>query len=404
MRRPEQIVRRLLATAAVLAMSTGGAVACAICLAAVNVSLGQRIDNADQVVLVARSAPDMPPEIAAILKGDAISGDIFAVGDGEDVPAPGSGQALVFVRDRLGQSWSVLGSVGLEQAAWITQFAATPEPPDFSHSAFPDMAWLQRLGLVMRERDNQDPFVSELVTGELMRAPYSALRAVGARHSAQDLLAQIDGDGPKARHAPFYAMLGAAGDADHAVLVEERLRSALQRSDTTDVAAMLAADLDLRGVERVDWVEENYLLDRARSIAEVEAAMTALHVHADIDRNVARAWIIAGVGKNYLPDRARTTADGEAASMALHGNSDMDLDIPRARIVGAFRRLIRERPPMAGFVARDLTEWEEWGATADYIALLASGSVTDPASEFAIRSYIGQSPDVAARSALELIQ
>ena len=59
---------------------------------------------------------------------------------------------------------------------------------------------------------------------------------------------------------------------------------------------------------------------------------------------------------------------------------------------------------MAGFVAPDLAEWEEWGATADYVALLASGAVTDPASEFAIRSYVGQSPDVAARSALELIQ
>ena len=167
MRRPKQIVRRLLAAAAVLAMSTGGAAACAICLAAVNVSLGQRIDNADQVVLVTRSAPDMPPEIAAVLKGDAIAGDPFAAVDGENLPAPGSGQALVFVRYGLGQNWSGLGSVGLDQAVWITQFAATPEPPDLSHAGFPHMAWLRRLGLVMRESDNRDPFVSELVTGEL---------------------------------------------------------------------------------------------------------------------------------------------------------------------------------------------------------------------------------------------
>lgn len=363
MQRPKQILRRFLAAAAVLAISTGGAVACAICLAALHVSLGQRIDNADEVVLVARSALDMPPEIAAVLKGDTIAGDPFAVVDGENLPAPGSGQALVLLRDRLGQSWSVLGSVGLDQAAWITQFAATPEPPDISHASTPHMAWLQRLGLVLTETDNQDAFVSELVTGELIRAPYSALRTVGAGQDAQALLAQIDGDGPKARHAPYYAMLGAAGDASHAALVEERLHSALQRGDTTDVAAMLAADLDLRGPQRVDWVEEIYLLDRARSIDEVEAAMMALHVHADIGS-----------------------------------------EIPRARIVETYRRLIRERSSMAGFVAPELAEWQEWGAAADYVALLASGAVTDPASEFAIRSYVEQSHDAAALTALGLIE
>lgn len=353
------MTRRLLAAASMLALSTGVATACAICLSAIDVTPGQRIDNADQVVLVSRTAADTPPEIAAVLKGDGITGDFSAALDGKDVPFQGSGQALVLIRDGLGQSWSVLGSVGIDQAAWITRFAATPRPPDLSHAALPHIAWLQRLGIVLKETDNPDPFVAEMVTGELLRAPYAALRVVGARQEAQILLAQIDGDSPPDRHAPYYAMLGAAGDADVAALIEARLDTARQRGDATDVAGLLAADLDLRGKARVDWVEETYLLDRARSLAEIEAAMKALHVHGDIDGEVSRA-----------------------------------------RVVSAYQRLIRERLAMAGFVAPELAEWREWDATADYVALLKSGAITDPASEFAIQTYVGQSPDAKAEPEL----
>lgn len=355
------MIRRLLAAGSLLALSAGAATACAICLSAIDITPGQRIDNADQVVLVSRSTPDMPPEVAAVLKGDGNTGDLSAALEGEDVPTQGSGQALVLLRDGLGQSWSVLGSVGLDQAEWITRFAATPQPPDLSHAAVPHIAWLQRLGVVLKETDNADPFVADLVTGELTRAPYAALRMVGSRQEAQALLAHIDGDSPPARHAPYYAMLGSAGDADDAALIEARLDTARQRGDATDVAGLLAADLDLRGAARVDWVEETYLLDRARSLAEIEAALKALHVHGDIDGEVTRA-----------------------------------------RIVAAYQRLIRERLAMAGFVAPELVEWQEWGATADYVALLKSGAITDPASEFAIQTYVEQSQD--AKAGLELSQ
>ena len=49
--------------------------------------------------------------------------------------------------------------------------------------------------------------------------------------------------------------------------------------------------------------------------------------------------------------------------------------------------------PMAG----DLRAWD---ATADYVALIEAGAVTDPAEEFAILAFLRQSPDPAAKAAL----
>ena len=80
--------------------------------------------------------------------------------------------------------------------------------------------------------------------------------------------------------------------------------------DATNLAAMIGADLELRGPSRVDWVEATYFADRSRTMPEIEAALLALNVHGDANRTV-----------------------------------------PRERVIQAYRAFIRERPPMAGFVA-----------------------------------------------------
>jgi hypothetical protein len=49
---------------------------------------------------------------------------------------------------------------------------------------------------------------------------------------------------------------------------------------------------------------------------------------------------------------------------------------------------IKERPPMAGFVALQLAEWQRWDAAPEYAALMKSNAALDPASEFAIVNYL----------------
>jgi hypothetical protein len=120
---------------------------------------------------------------------------------------------------------------------------------------------------------------------------------------------------------------------------------------------MLAADLELRGPSRIAWIEENYLLDHGRTLPEIEAALLALSVHGG--------------------------ANGA---------------VPRQQVVDAYRKFIRERQPMAGFVVAYLSDWKAWDAVPDYMDVLRSNAVKDPASQFAILVYLRDSPDAEARS------
>jgi hypothetical protein len=77
--------------------------------------------------------------------------------------------------------------------------------------------------------------------------------------------------------------------------------------------------------------------------------------------------------------------------------------VPRDRVIEAYRLFIRERKPMAGFVAQQLADWEHWDATAEYVALLKSDAVKDPASHFAVVNYLHRSPHDAAKAALQWV-
>ena len=51
---------------------------------------------------------------------------------------------------------------------------------------------------------------------------------------------------------------------------------------------MLAANLELRGPSRVDWIEQAYFADRTRTLPEIQAALLALGVHGDGNATVPR--------------------------------------------------------------------------------------------------------------------
>ena len=55
---------------------------------------------------------------------------------------------------------------------------------------------------------------------------------------------------------------------------------------------------------------------------------------------------------------------------------------------------------MAGFVATELENCEAWDATADYVDIIRSNEVKDPAGQFAILSYLKSSPLTVGQAAL----
>jgi hypothetical protein len=306
-----------------------------------------------------------------VVKGDAVVDAVAAEPIYRaDVAALRAGKQLLLLRNTLGQRWTNAGAIDPEYAGWLRQLAAAPavgaadprnawpvtaQPP----SGTTDAAWLQRVALAAPYLEDREPLAAEIAHGEVARAPYAAMRSLKSKLDAGTIAQWIDDPKLAARRATYTLLLGVAGGPDDAARLEQRIETARTSHDATNLSALLAADLELRGAARVRWIEQMYLGDRSRTLLEIEAALLALGVHGGANAAVSRE-----------------------------------------RVVQAYRLFMRERKPMAGFVAQELADWQIWDATGEYVALLKSDAVKDPASHFLIVGYLRRSPQAAAKAAL----
>lgn len=348
-----------------LVISTTSAVACPLCLEAARRSItdGLQIDMADRVVLAVPTAQHY--RIVDVIKGNGGAGDI--VTDpviGCDVAA--GGDPCLLVRDRHAPEWTSLGTIGAEYAGWLRQLAATllikgerPRPAwplNMQTSAgLSYSGWRKRVALILPSLENEDPLVARIAWGELARAPYVVMDVARSRVDATTVARWLDDPKLVSRHAAYTLLLGFVGRPEDADRLEQRLDAAWNSHDTTNLAAMIGADLELRGPSRVGWVEESYFADRTRTMPEIEAALLALNVHGDANGTV-----------------------------------------PRERVIQAYRAFIGERPPMAGFVAQQLADWGYWDSDTAYIELLKSNTITDPGSQFAVVNYLQRAASAKA--------
>jgi len=256
----------------------------------------------------------------------------------------------------------------VEYADWLRRLAATLETEgDRPRAIWPrnmqpssvlsDSGWRQRMTLVLPYLENSDTLVAQIAWGELARAPYTTMDIARSRIDATTIEGWLNDPKLVPRHAAYTLLLGFVGGPAEAARLEQRIEAAWVSHDVASLSAMIGANLELRGPSRVGWIEAKYFTDRTRTMPEIEAALLALNVHGDTDRTV-----------------------------------------PRGRVIEAYRMFIKERPPMAGFVAQQLADWDYWDAAIDYAALLASDAVKDPASHFAVVTYLQRA--AAAKAAL----
>src|SRR5262249_5175063 len=130
------------------------------------------------------------------------------------------------------------------------------------------------------------------------------------------------------RYAAYILVQGFVAGPTDAERLEDRMEAVWKSHDATNLGAMIAADLELRGPSRVAGVEAKYFADRTGPMRETEPALLALNAHGEANRPV-----------------------------------------PRARVIEAYRTFIKQRPPMAGFVAQQLADWDYWDAATEYVAL-----------------------------------
>jgi len=354
-------------------MSAAFAVACPLCYEAAQrtVTAGMQLDMADRVILAAMDPSLHRFRIVSVVKGkDAVDDLITApLTGGADALSAGTHDPLLLIYDPVDSQWTSLGTIPVEFADWLRKLVATtlikgdrprqPWPVTMQTPASLSYAgWRQRVALILPYLDNSNPLAARIAWGELARAPYPALDVARSHVDAATLASWLSDPKLASRHAACILLLGLTGSAADAEHLENQIETAWNAHDTTNLAALIGADLELRGPSRIDWIESKYFADRNRTLPEIEAALLALNVHGDANRTV-----------------------------------------PRERVIQAYRFFIRERPPMSGFVAPQLADWNYWDATADYEALLNAKTLKDPASEFAVVTYLRRA--ASAKAALQ---
>jgi hypothetical protein len=384
------IVRRILGVVAVglaaCLASFSGAMACPLCFSGLVIPPGQKLDSADEAVLAVSTGGGMF-RVVDVVKGDVdraapienpvVTGD--AVGpltsvDAARIPADRSDVAddmpWLLVRNELTEEWTGLGQVSAGFAPWLRTVAASNHGGVDQRSgtwpqtvvSWPSLSesdWRERLAVIAPQLESSEPLVAALSYGELARAPYGVMRSLKPGLDPSAIAGWVGDPALAGRRAAYVLLMGIAGGDRAAAIVEAGIDAALQSGDAAELAPLLAAYLELNGADGVGWIEDTFFRDPARSLQEIEAARLAFSVHGGAD----------GV-------------------------------VPRSRVVEAFRVLIVAHPPMAGFVAQDLEDWQAWEVTPDYVEVVESRAVKDPAGQFAIAGFLRSSPDARGKGAL----
>ena len=322
------------------------ATACPLCLGAFRSSVAHQLVDLPHAVLAQPSADGPGYRVIAVIKGEQPAGGIIPaeaiqLDDLVDVSA-----TLLLVRDEAWSMWVGIGAATVEHASWLRQIAAGKRSSEMN----PD-EWRARVALMLPYLEHHEPLVAEIAYGELAAAPYAALLAAKPRLAASAIRRWLADPKLMARQPLYMLLLGIAGDAGDAAALELRLEALWMARDATNLASMIAADLQLRGPSRMAWVDAKYMGDRLRSTRELEAALLALSVLGN--------------------------ANGA---------------IPRERVIESYRLFMQEHKELAGFVAWDLAAWQYWGAVPVYLALIKSNVRQDFKSRVAVFAYLRQSP------------
>ena len=329
------------------------ALACPICMGLrAEPPIAKRIADSEQTVLAQRMLGPLEGQfrVVSVIKGPGGVGKVISAPElaQKDLRAPTALDALVLVRESDTQRWSFVGMSRIADAPLLREFATLKAIDERSGDEPP-----ARLAYFVAKLEDGRPIVAQAAYEELRQAPYAALRTLRPFLDSRQLHRWLADPTLSQRHSLYWLLLGLSGGASDAEIVERRIDDAQRDHVSTAVSlsALIAADLELRGDSRVAFVERAYINDRTRTGDEIAAALLALSVHGN--------------------------APGA---------------ISRDRVIAAYRLLIRERPPLAGYVAQDLATWRYWDVVPEFTALLESDTL-HYSSRVAIASYLRASPN-----------
>jgi hypothetical protein len=185
-----------------------------------------------------------------------------------------------------------------------------------------------------------DRQLSDLAHLEVARAPYSIIRGLNNMVPREKIYR-----------------------TDDVAFVRRRVEAAAKFDMNLNLAAYLTAYIEMAGQKGIDIANKKFLANRDRDTPIVVEVLKALSVHG------------------------------------REGRTEL-----RHQIVKAYSGLLASRPELAGYVARDLTDWRQTQFTRAMVKISTTIELDEP-SELAVRAYllfVGTAEALAAIQAIEV--
>jgi hypothetical protein len=292
---------------------------CPICVAAMErqTMMVEQLAAAQDVVLVRRCRSG-ELEVSAVLKGDPmLKGSILPVSE------PDAGGVMVFRRDSRTGSWLNLGNYNPRLPRFFEAAMNLSGAEPLSHSD-----WTTRLEVLQPFLGHPEPRISSSAWASWVRAPREVLKEQAVRVSREDLRRWLADPTTESQHGLWLTLLGFNGNEEDVEWLEGRLRAGAALHQHPHLAELFGAYLTRTGEAGIALIAELYLHASDRTLRETRTALSALSVYSV-----------------------------EASPQA------------RSLIIESFRRLVEERPTLAGFAARDLARWKQWDLEPKFRAL-----------------------------------
>jgi hypothetical protein len=329
--------------ALLLALMTGGAGACQICIPLPERTLADRLLASDAVVL-AREDAERPfhYRVTEVLSGapDDRAIDLFLNSQARRTLAAYPDRAMVLARSARDGTWSQLG---LTRPAYERVVREILSRADRWRPRETDNA--ERLDWFVPLLGHADHRLHELAYLEIGRAPYVEIRRLAGRIPAQTLEAML----AEPRYLEWrnlaILMLGESHRPADRARVREALSQKARFGSSLNLAAWATALLAVDGADGLRRLRMLYLSDDRRGSEELEAVIQAVSVYT--------------AAEPLLRDQATEL----------------------------YRRMLERYPTMAPRLVHDLIAWKRWDFTAP-VQQARAGMGDDPLAAYALGLYL----------------